>query len=128
MPFISEPLDDVHEPQPAPEAEYELRIAKAVSKESKSGEDMAVLTFVFTDPSVDAPPFNHWLLGWANTDDDSIIQMRKLEFKRFCACFDLPEDFEIEDCIGQTGTTFVAQEVGDDDVVRNRAKFPKLKE
>lgn len=128
MPFITEPLDDVHEQTPAPEAEYDLRIVKAEEKESQKGIPMVVLTFVFEDKSVEAPPFNHWLLGWTADTDEDQIRMRKLEIKRFCVAFDLSEDFDAADCIGQTATLFVAQDVGDDDVVRNRVRFPRLKE
>lgn len=128
MPFISEPLDDVHEPQPAPEGEYDLKIIKAERKDSKSGNDMVVLSFKFDDPSVDAPPFQHWLLSWEGEDDEEIVNMRRLEFKRFCNCFDVPTDFDPEDLLGQVGTCFVKQEVGEDGVNRNRARFPKFKE
>lgn len=128
MPFITEPLDDVHEPTPAPEDEYEVRIVKAEPKEAKSGRDMLVLTFVFTDKTLEAPPFQHFLLKWTDSDDADQVHMRKLDVKRFCDAFDLPLDFEPEDCVGQVASLFVTQEEGDDGVVRNRARFPRLKE
>lgn len=127
MPFISESLDDVQEQTPAAEGEYDVRILKAEAKESKKGDPMIVLTFVFNDRSVEAPPFNHWLMAWSGGTPDEQVNMRKIEIKRFCAAFDLPEDFDPEDCLGQEATLFVTQEVGDDDVVRNRARFPRLK-
>ena len=128
MPFINESLDDVTEPKAAPEGEYELRIIKAVDAPSKKGAPMMTLTFVFEDNDVKAPPFNHYLMGWNDETPEDQIEMRKIDVKRFCAAFDVPEDFEEGDLKGSTGTCWVTQEEGDDGVVRNRARFPKLKE
>ena len=128
MPFISEPLDDIHEPKAAPEDEYDLRIVKADQRDSKAGNDMIALTLVFDDPSVDAPPFNHFLINPEGADEDK-KRMWSLEIKRFCAAFDVAEDFEAEDLVGEVGRgIFVTQEEGDDGVIRNRMRLPRLKE
>lgn len=127
MPFIEESLKDITESRPAPEGEYELRILKATRKESKKGLDMIEVMLGFAD-GTDAPPFFHYLLSWDNTTSDDQIMNRKREIKRFCAAFDVPEEFDAEDLVGETGTSFVSQEEGDDEIVRNRLKLPRLKD
>lgn len=127
MGFITESLEDVHEPIAAPEGDYDVRIIKAERKESKKGRDMIALLLKID--GYDAQPFNHFLLSWNSMDDDEDqIRMRKLEIKRFVAAFDLPDDFDAEDCVGQTASVYLTQEVGDDDVVRNRMRLPRIKE
>jgi hypothetical protein len=127
MPFITESLDDVSEAKPAPEFEYDLRIVKATRGPSKKGNDMITVMLAFAD-GTDAPPFYHYLISWdADTPDEQILN-RKRELKRFIACFDLREDFEVEDLPGETGTSFVVQEEGDDGIVRNRLKLPRIKD
>jgi hypothetical protein len=128
MPFITESLDDVREPQAAPEGEYELRIVKATRGPSKKGNDMITAILVFEDQDLAAPPFAHYLIGYDEDTDKDQIRNRKLEWKRWCACFDLPEDCDESDMVGQTGMSFVNQEEGDDGVVRNRLRLPRLKE
>lgn len=127
MPFIKESLDDVQEAQPVPEGEYDLRIVKAEEKESKKGNEMVQVMIVVEDQEYpNAAPINHFLLGWDGVEPD-IERMRKLEIKRFCACFDVPTDFEAEDLVGQTGRCFVTQEEGDDGNTYNRLRLPRLK-
>ena len=125
-PFITEALDDVHEPQPVPEGEYDVRIVKATQGKSKKGNDMISL-FLAIDGE-DASGFGHWLLGWDGDTDEDQVKSRKLEMKRFVAAFDVPVDFTASDLVGQTASVFLMQEEGDDGVVRNRMRLPKLKE
>lgn len=127
MPFIKESLNDVTEARPAPEAEYDLRIMKATEGESKKGQPMITILIGFAD-GTDAPPIMHWLLGWDHTLEDEEILRRKREFKRFCAVFNVAEDFDAADLPGETGTCFVGIEEGDDGVMRNRLKLPRLKD
>jgi hypothetical protein len=127
MPFIKESLDDVSEAKPAPEGEYELRILKATAGESKKGNSMVTLLIGFAD-GTDAPPFGHWLIGWDSDTPDDQIMNRKREIKRFCACFSVPDDFDAEDLKGETGTCFVSVEEGDDGIMRNRLKLPRIKD
>ncbi len=127
MPFIKESLSDVQEARPAPEGEYDLRILKATQGESKKGNDMITCLIGFAD-GTDAPPFGHWLLGWDSKTDDEEVMRRKREIKRFCAVFDIPEDFDAEDLKGETGRCFVVLDEGDDEVIRNRLKLPRLKD
>jgi hypothetical protein len=101
---------------------------KADEKESKKGRDMVQLLIGFDD-GTDAPPFNHFLLSWADDDDDQQIEMRKIEIKRFCTAFNVSEDFDASDLPGATARGIrVVQEVGDDDVNRNRMILPRLKD
>lgn len=127
MPFITESLDDVYEPKAAPEGEYDLRIHKAVQGETKKGQPMVTATIVFDD-GTDAPPFSEYLLGWDGDTPDEQIRMRKLHIKRFCAAFDVDEDFEAADLHGKTARIFVAQEAGQDEVVRNKLRLPRLQD
>lgn len=127
MAFIKESLDDVVEAKPAPEGEYELRILKATEGESKKGNPMVTVLIGFAD-GTDAPPFGHWLLGWDDSTDSEQKLNRQREIKRFCAVFDVSTDFDAADLKGETGSCFVSQEEGDDDVVRNRLKLPRLKD
>jgi hypothetical protein len=128
MGFISEPLDDVREAQVAPEGEYDLRIRKATQKESKKGTDMVEVMLVFEDKDVDAPPIFHYVLSWDSSTPDEQVASRKREIKRFQAVFDLEDGWEVDDLVGQTGTCMVTQDEGDDNVVRNRLKLPRIKE
>lgn len=129
MPFVSHAMNDVREPEAAPEDQYDLRIVKAERKTSKKGRDMIVATMVIQDSSVDAPPFQLYLLAPGPDDDDNQVRMRLLEIKRFCSVFDLdPENFDEQDLVGQTGSCFVTQETGEDNVVRNRLRLPRLKD
>lgn len=127
MPFIKESLSDVKEQRAAPEGEYELRILKAKDEPSKKGTAMITCMIGFAD-GTDAPPFYEYLMGWDGDTPDNQIDMRKLHVKRFCATFDVPEDFDAEDLVGETGTCMVIQEEGQDGVVRNRLKLPRLKD
>ena len=128
MPFITHAMSDVREPEAAAEDEYDLRIAKAINKPSKKGRDMITVTIVFAD-GTDAPPFYHYMLAPSDDDTEDMVRMRLLEIKRFCAVFDLdPENFDEQDMPGQTGRCYVVQEAGDDNVVRNKLKLPRLKD
>jgi hypothetical protein len=127
MPFIKESLADVRERRAAPEGEYDLRIMKATDAPSKKGTDMITVQIGFAD-GTDAPPFYEYLMGWDSDTPDDQISMRKLTIKRFCAVFDVSEDFDAEDLVGETGNCMVTQEEGQDGMVRNRLKLPRLKD
>jgi len=127
MPFIRESLDDVHEPKAAPEGEYDLRIQKATQSENSKGDDMITAWIAFDD-GTDAPMFAHYILSWNSDMEKQQIERRRLDFKRFCACFDVPEDFEVADLSGAVAHAYLTQEVGNDDIIRNRLRLPRLKE
>lgn len=127
MPFISDSLDDIKEAHAAPEGEYELRITKAEEKPSKKGKAMAVIQFAFADTSVEAPRFMHYILA-PDGEDEAQDNNRKREWKRLCQACGVDTNVELEDLVGETLTTMVLQETGDDNVVRNRARLPYLKD
>lgn len=130
MPFIKEPLDDVHEPEAAPEARYDVRIVKAVPGEDKGGNSYIRCMCVLEDGEVDAPPFSHFIFNWDGDAEEDMVRMRKLEVKRFCAAFGLPEDFELEDLVGATASQIlvVQREDDRDGTMRNEMRLPYLKE
>ena len=128
MAFIKEAMTDVNEPKAAPEGEYDLRIVKAKEQDAKSGRAMVVATIVIETPEADAPPFMHYLLAPHETDDEDQVRNRLLEVKRFCALFDVPEDFDAPDLVGKTAVGYLKQETGDDGVVRNRLVPPRLRD
>lgn len=129
MGFISVPLDDVQESQPAPEGEYDLKILKAVAGKSKAGTKMVTVTIGFNDSDAgDAGPFQHWLRDPGDIDDEDQRRMAALEAKRFQQVFDLADDWEAEDLPGEEGRCFVIQDTGDDNVTRNRLRLPRIKE
>lgn len=129
MGFISQPLDDVREAEPAPEGEYELKIIKAVDGKSKKGVKMATITIAFEDPDAgDAPPFQVWIRDPGDIEDEDDKRRAAIEAKRFQAVFDLADDWDVDDLAGETGTCYVTQETGDDGVTRNRLRMPRIKE
>lgn len=129
MGFISVPLDDVQESQPASEGEYDLKILKAVEGKSKAGTKMVTVTIGFEDPDAgDAGPFQHWLRDPGDIEDADQRRMAALEAKRFAQVFDLGEDWEADDLAGEQGRCMVVQETGDDNVTRNRLRLPRLKD
>jgi hypothetical protein len=127
--FISDDLDDVEEAKVAPEGEYDLRIVRALDKPSKKGEKMCTVSIKIEEPGIDAPLINVYLMGWDADTPPEQVRMRKLEIKRFCACFNVPTDFETDDLVGETGRCFVYQEESKaDGNVYNRLRLPKLKD
>lgn len=126
--FISAPLDDVREQKPAPEGEYDLKILKAVDGKSKKGTRMATITIVFTDPEVDAPPFQLYLRDPGDIEDPDQARMASLEAKRFQEVVGLQDGWDADELPGEEFTCFVGQETGEDDVVRNRLRLPRLKD
>lgn len=126
MPFIDDSLDDVTETKPAPEAEYDLRIVKAEERNAKSGVKMIEVFIQIEDPSIEAFPIRHYLLGWDSDTPADQVKMRKLEIKRFCACFNVAEDFDADDLPGHTGRSLVTQQAGDNNMIYNRLVLPRL--
>ena len=126
MPFIKESLDDITEGEVVPEGEYDLKIIKAAEKESQKGNDMVALTIKIDDSDYpNAKLVGHWLLSPDGAEPD-VAYIRKLEYKRFCVCFDLPFDCEVEDMVGSTGRAMLVQEEGDDGEMYNRLRLPRL--
>ena len=132
MPFISTPLGDAKEPEAVPEGPYDLRIVKSEDGESKKGNPMTTVYIKIEDPAYpNAALVGHWILHPTADTPPEQLQMRILEQRRFLECFGIPYEangFNTDDLVGATGNSFLVQETGDDNVVRNRLRLPKLKE
>jgi hypothetical protein len=131
MGFINANLNDVQEPQYVPEGEYDLRVVKKEDKESKKGKPMTVLHIRIEDAPVrNAQLVQHYLNHPYEGLPADQIEMRLLELKRVCALFGVEwgaNGFDTDDFQGRTGRCLLVQEEGDDKVVRNRLKLPRLK-
>ncbi len=132
MPFVNAALGDAREPEAVPEAEYDLRIVKSEDGESKKGNAMTTIYIKIEDPQYpNAALVGHWLVHPTKDTPPEQVQMRLLETRRFLECFGIPyegDGYNTDDFVGATGRSFLSQETGDDNVVRNRLKLPKLKE
>lgn len=131
MGFISVALDDVKEPSIVPEGEYDLRIVKKEDKESKKGNPMTVCYIRIEDAAVANPAIivHYMTPPTAETPPDQ-VPMRALDIKRFITLFGVGYDergFDTDDLVGATCRGYVIQEEGDDKVVRNKLRLPKLK-
>lgn len=134
MAFINAKLDDsVKEGEIVPEGEYDLRIVKASRKETKKGDrEMTVVVIKIDDPEYpDAPPIMQYLVDSKSGDDSDQVRMRSVELKRFLQAFGVAmqaDGYDDEDLPGATAKCMVVQEEGDDKVIRNRIRLPRLRE
>lgn len=130
MAFINAQLDQsVKEPEAAPEGEYDLRIAKATRKESKNHNMMTEVMIVVEGEQGVAPVY-HYLIDVNKDTPAQQAEMRRLELKRFLQTFGIkydPNGYDDEDLPGATGRCMLIQEEGDDSVVRNKMRLPRLK-
>lgn len=130
MSFINAQLDQsVKEPEAAPEGEYDLRIAKTTRKESKSG-NMMTEVMITVEGEQGVAPVYHYLIDVTKDTPAQQADMRRLELKRFMQMFGVkfqPDGYDDEDLQGATGRCMLTQEEGDDGVVRNRLRLPRLK-
>lgn len=129
MSFVKIDLTKSKEPEIVPMGEYDLRVVKVMDTETKKKDPMTVLTIKIETTEVPNPaPVQHFITypNGGQWDD-----MRALEIKRILTLFDVRFDeagFDSNDLLGQTGRCMVVQEEGDDGVMRNRLKLPRLKE
>lgn len=129
MSFVKIDLTKTKEPEIVPEGEYDLRIVKVMDTETKKKDPMTVLTIRIENAEQPNPaPLQHFITypNGGQYDD-----MRALEIKRLLTLFDVPFDtggFDMEQLLGQTARCLLTQEEGDDGVVRNRMKLPRIKE
>jgi len=127
--FVKIDLTKSKEPEIVPMGEYDLRVVKVMDTETKKKDPMTVLTIKIETTEVPNPaPVQHFITypNGGQWDD-----MRALEIKRILTLFDVRFDeagFDSNDLLGQTGRCMVVQEEGDDGVMRNRLKLPRLKE
>ena len=126
MSFVNVSLSDAKEPKAVPEGEYDLRIISAEDKESKKGNPMTEVKIAIEGE--DAYPIRHFITYPDGGEHDG---MKLLEIKRFLECFGIAYDddgFDTEDLPGATGRSLVVQEEGDNGVIYNRLRLPRLKE
>lgn len=131
MGFIGVSLDDVSEPETVPEGEYELRIVKKEDTESKKGKPMTKVYIRIEDAPVrNAGVIVHYLLPPDADTPPEQREMRLLEIKRFVTLFGVAYDergFDTDDLVGATARGPLVLEEGDDKVIRNRLKLPRLR-
>lgn len=125
MAFIKGSLDDVKEPELVPEGEYEVTCIKCTADTTKNGDDMLRVMCRVEDVS-NVMPVTYFLIGWSDNTPDDQIEMRKLEAKRFCEAFNVPEDFEPEDVPGQNAKVYITQTELDDGRMVNNIRLPRL--
>lgn len=133
MPFIKLALDDVKEPEPVAEGTYDLRITKAMDTESKKGNPMTVITIRIEDAGIKNPSAIIHYMTYPDEDlPEEQRNYRLLDIKRFLSVFGIkydPHGFDTDELVGATATkAMVVQESGDDDIIRNKLRLPRLKE
>ena len=132
MPFIKLALDDAKEPEPVGEGMYDLRITKAQDTESKKGNPMTVITIRVEDAGIKNPsPIVHYMTYPDEDLPDEQKNFRLLDIKRFLSVFGIPFDphgFDTDGLVGATGRAMVIQEEGQDNIMRNKLRLPRLKE
>lgn len=134
MPLIqANELQDDLEDKPVKEGSYELRVAKADYKKTKSGEDdMIALMFTVEGSDGDgATPMNHYLTMPKDTDEPRVRKMRMRDLKRMLTVLGVPFDggfdpeTQTQELVGQTGTFKVIQE-DYEGTPQNRIRLPRL--
>ena len=131
MGFISANLNNVNEPQIVAEGEYDLRIIKKEDTQSKKGNPMTVCYIRIEDAPVSNPQVViHYLTPPTSDTPAEQREMRLLDIKRFVTLFGVAYSdagFDTDDLLGATARGHLIQEEGDDKVIRNRVKLPRLK-
>lgn len=129
MGYVKIDLSKTKEPEVVPEGEYNVRIVKVVDTETKKkGEPMTTLTLRIEDAGPDASVFNEFMLYPNGGEYDN---MRALNIKRTLALFDVPYDgsgFDSQDLLSKEAKVLLTQEMGDDGIIRNRMRVPRMKE
>lgn len=132
MSFIKLDLEGVNESEPVPEGEYELRIIKSEDTESKKGNPMTVVTIKIEDGEFPNPSLVYHYITYPTEDlPDNQKYMRLLDIKRFLTLFEVgfqDGGFDSEDLLGQTAKGMLIQEEGEDGIIRNRLRLPRLRD
>jgi hypothetical protein len=132
MSFINLDLTGVKEGEIVPEGEYDLRIVKVEDGESRKGNQMTTVTIRIEGTDVPNPaPVQHYITYPTPDLPDNQKYMRLLDIKRFLTLFEVPFDkagFDSEELLGQTARGMLTQEEGNDGIIRNRLRLPRLRE
>lgn len=129
MSFIEMNLDDVQEPQTAPEGEYELVIDNAEVGLSKTSGKPRIAVRIAFDCHPELQSMLHFISLPTEDDDPSSANFKKLMLKRFLYLFNIPCDggFNVEDLFGARATAAVRlSEPSDSNEVYNELILPKL--
>ncbi len=134
MPIISaaELGSDEFEDKTIGEGLYDVRIAKAEKKRTKKDDrDMVTCMLVIDGDQGDGiSPFNEFLLIPNDTEEVKTKRMFMQRLIRFCKVFGVTGDFDPDDAAstltGLTARVPVIEEEGDEGVVRNRLKLPRV--
>lgn len=141
MSYISLNLNDVKEAVAAPKAEYELQITAAQATQTGQnskhpGTPMIKFTLGFTDPELDSPSFNHYMV-FPYEGQTEYLNLTLLGIKRFLVHFQIPysdDGLDTEtiafEAIGKTAICAVEQqEPNDNGEIYNKLGYlPKLRE
>ncbi len=128
MSFVDIDLEDTKEPEVAPEATYDLVIASAEEKMSKSDKPMIQVGLVIEGDN-DYQMINHFLSLPMEGDEPKTVKFKKLSLARFLQLFNIPQDggFNVEDFYGATASCLVAQgEANEKGQIFNELRVPKL--
>lgn len=133
MSFVSVNVEEVKEPAPVEEGNYDLVCSNAEEKESKSsGKPMIACTIEIMEHP-DAPTIFMFLPLPAEGDEPKARNFKLLQLKRFLTAFDIPFDsdgFNVEDFNGATATQCRVKlsEPDDEGRVRNEVVLPSITE
>jgi hypothetical protein len=131
MAFVKLDLNNIKEPEAAPEGEYDIRIMKVVDTESKKGNPMTVFSIRVEDAGPDVSMFQHYIVYPDQDTPPDQKQMRLLDIKRFLQLFGQDTNlggFDPSDLQGSGARAFLQQEEDDKGVIRNRIRLPRLRE
>jgi hypothetical protein len=127
---------DEYEDKIAPEGTYPLRIAKAEYGQTKGGEgkpkrDMVTAMLVIDGADGDGiQPFNEYLVLPTDNEETKTKRLFMQRLTRFLSIFGHSGDFDPEQAAsvltGLTAEAPVTQEEGNDGVMRNRLKLPRI--
>ena len=135
MPLIdADALGEDYEDKVAPEGKYDVRIQKADYKQTKKGDrDMIAAMLTIDGAEGDGvSPFNEFLLIPSEHEEPKTKRLFMQRLTRFLQIFGVPtnDGFDPEQAPsvfpGLTAKCDVVQEEGDDGVVRNRLKLPRI--
>jgi hypothetical protein len=127
MPFVRIDLTKAREPEAVQEGEYDLRIHKAEDTKTKKGEPMTVATIII-EGEPKAAPMMHYMV---HPNGGQYDHLRALDMKRFFKLFGVQFDeggFDTSDLAGKTARCLLQQEQGDDGILRNRLRMPRVRE
>jgi len=92
--FLSVPnTADAVEPELVPAGDYTLRLTRVDNTNSKKGDPMLHLIFAVEDSGMVNPaPVHSYLMHPLPSDDEGQTNNKRLGFKRFFECFNVPVD------------------------------------